>query len=234
MADISRNNFDRIVPNNSAVNPFVCPFGGTGNAGVNAGTNLYLAVGFMGQSGKTVTSVVWDPGGAAQTMALLSTETGGDRPIWMYGLVNPTTGPKNVEVTWSAVPDAFVGFAEALYDVGQSGQPHAADTDVGVNANSLTATLTTSVDKCWLCALSRDNTGGTVTWNNVISQSGPGGGPGGGVTFADSNGVVATGSNNIVATLTGALQALIGVALAPPSGAVSPVDLWSVYPDWPR
>lgn len=122
---------------------------GTTRSHTISGSNTYLVVPIFESTTDTVTGVTYN--GVAMTL-LAPTVKGGS--IWnssLWGLANPTTGTNNVIVSRSGGSTINVG-SISYNGVDGTSSVNATATDTQGSVTSITATLTTTVDDCWLVA----------------------------------------------------------------------------------
>ncbi len=106
-----------------------------------------------------------------------------DSEDYLYYLINPATGANNISVSLSKTVSACVIRGASYTGVKQSGQPDASNTG-GPTATSLTTSVTTIADNCWLVGHCYNDSGGNAsagtgtTSRSSASQ----------VIFIDSNG----------------------------------------------
>ena len=177
------------------------------------GDNRYLVVGF--QSGSAASGVTYD--GVAMTQ--LSTETSpGGTNIYQYGLAAPSTGANDIVITigsTGSIGSGFVSFTGAA----QTGQPDAEFTETNAGSNTVSTSVTTTVDNCWTVAFWRDDAGRLLTpgagTTEIADESGKG------YHMVRSTDIVASAG---VSTLTGTL------ASTAPAWAESIISLSSHIP----
>lgn len=90
---------------------------------VGAGSNRALLACILATDPAiAISSVVWDPGGAAQALTLVTGAVNTtSRYVGWYGLVNPTSGNKTLRVTFTGGASNFVVDALSFTGVDQSG-----------------------------------------------------------------------------------------------------------------
>lgn len=122
---------------------------------VGVGSNRLLVVGFAGDVATMagfddITSVTYN--GVSMTLAIKQTATNQalDRFSYFYYLLNPASGSNNVVINCTNNHFLLAGAAD-YSGVAQSGQPDNTVTNQnGAIASSLTTSLTTGADNCWV------------------------------------------------------------------------------------
>jgi len=197
------------------------------------GSNTILFVGATMDDGDNLTGITY--GGAAMT--LIDKISGGisaNHYIYLYYLINPSTGANNVVISRSTSTGFLGGFSTSYTGAKQTGVPDASNKTAYAAASQtqITTGVTTVVDNCWIvCVAQVDNDGSPGTVN--ITQRGTT--SGNGTSFGDTNaarspaglytvGFEATGVGNQKGTVIGASFA--------PAGAggviISPVSTLSL------
>src|SRR5580765_6348999 len=159
------------------------------------GSDLCLLVacfggGLSGNTGNDdITGV--DYNGSALTN-LGKVQTPSDRYVYLWGLLNPSTGSHTVTVTNSDVADAVIAGQSVSYTgVKQSGLPDQATTNTGSSQTTFSlGVLVLSTANCWLVAAGKNTVGLASAGSNTTARQSTASGLG---TF-DSNGVVSTGT----------------------------------------
>lgn len=188
------------------------------NYTVGAGTNRFLLCGMFGNgSGSDNPTLKWN---TTETMTSVTGSTGvqggGDRPIWMFYLVNPTSGAHTIAASFGSAPDHYRIMCADYDNVDQVSQPDQSGSNSSAGTTSLTVNLASVTANSWVWAVLRENSGGAVTWTAGASadvQSG------GGLHIADSNAAVGGGSTNVTGTFGGSnITALIAISFDPAGG----------------
>jgi len=118
---------------------------------IGSGSNRYLFVVGHSNVGDTVTGITWN--GVSMTQLSKKVCLAGDC-IYIYGLANPDSGNHNIVMSSSS--SSYMGILAASYTgVNQTGQPDAVATGSAASVTSLTSTVTTIADNCWLLAVYR-------------------------------------------------------------------------------
>jgi hypothetical protein len=116
---------------------------------VGSGANRALIAGLFFDAAVSVVAVHWDSAGTNQAMTQIGTATAGSGStlcnVYLFGLVAPTSGNKNLHVTWTGTAD---GYATAISWTGVD-QAAAATSFINFNsstnsANPSTITITTT------------------------------------------------------------------------------------------
>ena len=112
------------------------------------GSDRYLLVSFVEQSGGTVTGVTY--AGVSMTKLVGPTlfgSTSGNNAEYIYGLLNPTTSSNNVVITCSSSAANY--FTQNWVITGTSGVLNTSHTTVGTTtSSSVSDSVTTTVDGC--------------------------------------------------------------------------------------
>ena len=181
----------------------------------SSGSNRLLIVGLFMDSSDGGPSVTYNS--VAMTKVATSANNV-DRAISLFYLLAPATGANTVTVSWVSAPGNYHLVAADYTGVQQSAQPDGFATTTPDGTTSMTATVTVTASNCWMVAVGRDNSGGTVTYTAPGSM-GARLTTGSGLSFADSAGTISTGSIATTATLGGAnLYKMIAASFAPATG----------------
>src|SRR5438093_4126713 len=110
-----------------------------------AGTNTLLLVGISATTSTPPTlaasnPVVWDPAGSNQALTLVGSSTMTKAKIWIYYRVNPTAGPKTLQVSFTGGATVVVGVT-SFTGVDQTTP---LGMFVGAGTNGLTASVSVS------------------------------------------------------------------------------------------
>lgn len=163
------------------------------------GSNLLLFVGiWQSTDGDHITAVTYNS--VSMTRILRQAGAVGGGSVYLYFLINPSTGSNSVSIT--ADTSALISAASSSYTgAKQSGQP---DSSSSSNVHSTSDTETTTVvdTNCWLVMFGTDQSGGTISaGTGTTKRAGKDGGYSGGIF--DSNGTVSTGSQSLQFTAVG-------------------------------
>lgn len=182
------------------------------------GTNLALFVAGFGRDGGTdsVTGITY-AGAALTKTGSKNTGSADNRYAYLWHKLGPATGANNVVITTSGGDGTAV--AVSYTGVSQSGMPDAVTTSSSTSASSLSPSLTTIADNCWLIAVLRNesgnNTAGAGATLRINDTSGNG--------VFDSNGALTPAgvkSMTIGTTTTTALAAVMASFAPVPPTAV--------------
>lgn len=90
---------------------------------VGVGTNRALLVWACFNLSEATTTMVWDPGGANQSLTLIAdqVQSSGAPHTALYGLVNPVSGNKILRVTWTTSTDITCFCSASFTGVDQTG-----------------------------------------------------------------------------------------------------------------
>lgn len=179
-----------------------------------SGSDLILFVACRFYQTDKITGVTYN--GTAMTLANKRQDNAGNNCyIYLFYLVNPSTGANNVVVSASATPNIQMCAASASYTgVSQTGQP---DSNTNKSSTSATMTMTTTVvaSNCWLVGATsnfRATSASTGTTNRQQVAGDP-------FTISDSNGTVGTGSQSLVWTQSdGTISAQTIASFSPATG----------------
>lgn len=124
------------------------------------GQNLVLLVGIFVNSGDNISAVTYN---SVPMTQLTKQATGDGTEIYIYGLINPSTGANNVVFTISGGATAIAGVSASYTGAKQSGLPDA----VGAGANTASATLavsvTTNVANVWVIGIMNHRAAQAIT-----------------------------------------------------------------------
>lgn len=120
------------------------------------GSDTILFVGATGVDFEVVTGVTY--AGTAMTLITKKSAVGGtNNTIYLYYLINPTTGNNNVVISRSGT--GYIGGVSASYTgVKQSSQPDAYASSTNTLNTSITQTVTSIANNCWgvaICGIQR-------------------------------------------------------------------------------
>lgn len=187
------------------------------------GSDRILLVGVYTSSVDNVGSVTYN--GVSCTFINRVTVTG-TQDIYLYYLIAPATGSNNIVVT--AAVGNLLGYAAATSYTGvkQSGQPDASATNQSASTTSLTTSVTTVADNCWLVGFGYGQTStagsGTVfrsePVNDVLFMMDSNGAktPAGsyGLTFTQSTNFAGACVASIAPAITTTIKTINGVTYA--------------------
>lgn len=182
------------------------------------GSDRALLVGWYEfSSTATVTAVTYNGVSMTELGQVAADGTGGK--VYLYGLANPASGANNVSITHSGSKQCFA--SAASYTGVDQTTPFPDTATTGNNSgNTLTQSVTTSVNQSWLLLVgrspSRTPTAGTGT--NLV-KLGTGSGDAGWVL--DTTSARSTGSNSLEWTVDPAQTTYRVMTSFAPAGAVS-------------
>jgi hypothetical protein len=184
---------------------------------VGSGSDRILLIGVQGGS-ITADTVSATYNGVSATVYGRSTSGGQD--IYLLYLYAPATGSNTVAVTWSGSSDVYVSCAS--YDgVSQSGFPDVGDLTQTNTSTSITFSLTTTADNCWLYSQVRNRTTGVLSASTGTTAR-----DGAGTkyfVFGDSNGAKTPAGSHSMAWTAGSSGVNFGIVVAlAPAGAPPP------------
>lgn len=180
------------------------------------GSNTLLIVGWYAfNTTATFSSVTYNGVAMSQLATRGADGTGGE--IYLYGLLNPTTGANNIVISYSGTKQIFACSA-SYTGVKQSGLPDSSTTNTN-SGTSVTTTTTTVADNTWLVAISRQNGGTTVAGTNTFLRKANSTSPD--VVLVDSNSAQTPAGSHSLQTTFGSAKtfyhALASFAPAPPA-----------------
>lgn len=186
---------------------------------VGVGDDRILFVSVLSYLTDNITGVTY--GGTSMTQVGKVRSGSSGRWIYLYMLVAPATGANNVVI--SASGTTYISSQASSYTgASQTSQPNVSTTNSNASTNSLTTSVTTTEDNCWLVMAGvgygdelKAGTGTTERQGDVSGSS-----------IFDSNGAKSpAGSYSLVAESNNNSNIQIGVVLAGfyPSGAPSPL-----------
>lgn len=122
-----------------------------------------------GGSGDLVTGVTWD--GVAMTLGKkqLRGNNIGFNHIWY--IINPSAGTKTVTVTTSSSSYIDGGFAQYYTGASQTGQPDASISKATSTTNTITQTITTVADNCWVVMGGISDNGGVSAGAGMTTRA---------------------------------------------------------------
>lgn len=173
------------------------------------GSNLILIVTTTVEQGDRVTSVTYN--GVAMTQGIKASNSTDE--LYIYYLVNPSTGANNIVVNVS--PSSDIHGASASYTgASQTGQPDATNSvrNIAIGAGDHTVSLTVVANNSWLVATYSSLTSSPVSAVNGVNRTG---------TFDqgalfDSNGAVSAGAQTIGMHWNAIdTQTIVGLAFSP-------------------
>lgn len=179
------------------------------------GSNLILFVSAFGDvTNDVVTGATYN--GVSMSLVGKALPTGAaDRWVYLWVLVNPATGTHNVVVSASA-SIAIDSDAVSYTGAKQSGQPDASNTGAN-NQNSITISVTTVADNCWLVGGFRASTTGATPGTGTTQRQGSSG-----LYTADSNGAkTPAGSYSLIYNNGNSNFAGVVASIAPATGTTT-------------
>jgi len=140
------------------------------------GSDLILWVGlgiYEPSGGDCITGVTYN--GVAMTQAIKYAASATEE-VYLYYLVNPATGANDIVASASTTVDEFNVRASSFTGAKQTGVPDASVSNQATSATSLTTTVTTIADNCWLVGMYNSNAsnvsaGTGTTFRNGITSS---------------------------------------------------------------
>lgn len=200
------------------------------------GSNLILIAGFWAESSNTISGVTYN--GVSMTQATLSGLTSGNNRVYLFYLVNPTTGANNIVATYANSGNLKYGIAESYTGAKQTGQPDAVANNVTNSATSLSNSPTTVAANSWIAAIAYGGNAATFAGTGSFAATpvfwGTGGPTSGlgwnGMCFLDTNAAIATPASTAVGlSMSGANNemAIATMSIAPAVAATTtmPPDL---------
>lgn len=158
-----------------------------------SGDNRILLVGVLKQSNNTVSGVTYN-GVSMTQIGTFTTTAGGGENNYLFLLVNPASGANNIVVTFNSSTGVSAVCASSYNGAKQTGQPDANNTGYSASTTSLTTSVTTTSDNCWLAGYARAGdtmTAGTATTLRTASN----------ISMMDSNGAKSpAGSYSLITT----------------------------------
>lgn len=133
-----------------------------------AGSNRILFVSIYAGS-DVVTGVTYNGVAMTQLQKQLMVGAAAGQYIYLYMLVNPASGANNVVVSSSS---GLGGYISAVSYTGakQTGQPNVSNKQAVTSTTSLTTSVTTTLDNCWLTGYAYHN--GTVVAGTATTLRG--------------------------------------------------------------
>lgn len=153
-------------------------------------------------------------GGVALTLVqdLVMTGAAAGQYIQLWYLLNPASGANNVVVSGTPDPIGVYASAVSYTGVAQSGQPDASNKQATSPATSLTTSVTTVADNCWLMGYAYH--GATISAGTGTTSRGSN--AGGQLTAIDSNGAkTPAGSHSLQTTSTSTFVGHVIASFAP-------------------
>lgn len=176
---------------------------------VSSGSDRLLLVGMScGETapGDVISGITYN--GVAMTKLGPAYQTT-NRPVYLFGLLNPATGANNIVSTRTTSGRQEGAWADYT-GVSQSGYPDASVLNGALSGTTKTRTLTTVADNCWMADIGFVSRAQTAGANTIIRQSSNN------TWFFDSNGARATGSNSLITTQSDStVAAFVTVSFAP-------------------
>lgn len=175
-----------------------------------SGANRILFVGCYGGSTDILTGITY--GGVAMTFLEKQTVGFGDRYIYLYYLLNPASGANNVVISFSSSENCAadaVSYTGAL----QSGVPDAHNNWQDAFVTSISHSLTTVADNCWIVFLAKTNGAGNPTADTGLTVRGAGNS----MSIFDSNSAITPAGSYTMGVSDGAsaVWASLAVSFAP-------------------
>lgn len=174
------------------------------------GSDRLLFVTAVVGSGNTVSGVTYN--GVAMTNVPTNSPVSNPSGavLYLFYLINPATGANNVVVT-AAVSDTIRAVSASYTGVKQSGQPDASGNGTASGAASITDSITTVADDCWVIAATSNTVDVATNGTGYVNR-----GNSAGVGIGDSGAAVAPGSNSQTVNTSGSANwAIIQASIAP-------------------
>lgn len=136
-----------------------------------SGTDTILWVGVLAQKGSNtdyVTGVTYN--GVSMTQ-LGQVANNANVRIYLYYLINPASGTNNIIVSCSASMDYIETIATYYNGANQTGVPDASVSTGPNTSTSITTTLTTIADNCWLVGMYRNEFGNFTAGSNTTIRN---------------------------------------------------------------
>ena len=192
---------------------------GTANTQTHTATGSdLLALIHIYSSGDQVTSVTYN--GVSCTFINKQLMTGGaaGQYIRTYYILSPATGSQTITVNSSSALGGY--FSIATYTgVAQTGQPDASNQQATSPATSLTTSVTTTADNCWLMGYAYHGTTISAGAGTTLR----GGSVGGILEVLDSNGPkTPAGSHSLITTSTSTFTGHVIASFSPAGGGGGP------------
>lgn len=131
------------------------------------GSDRLLTVGVYGGADR-ITGVTYSGVSMTFINKLLMTGAAAGQYIYLYYLLAPASGANNIVVTASAATDMY-GAGSSYTGVKQTGQPDASATQATASSQlSLTTSLTTVADNCWIVGHAYSNNAVTAGTNVTV------------------------------------------------------------------
>lgn len=164
------------------------------------GSNLILFVSVFCLANSTTTSVTYN--GVSMTQIGTQNTTGDGYAVFIFYLINPATGSNSVSITTSS--GTTTGVAHSYTGAKQSAQPDANGTTTATAATSITGTLTTIADNCWMVLAASNEivalAAGTGSTELALPITSTG-------VFDSNAAITPAGSNGMQATWSGSRKA---------------------------
>lgn len=188
------------------------------------GSNLILWVGVVtyGNALDHVTGVTYNGVAMTRTTNGFNNNSASGPAVYLYYLVNPSTGANNVVISVDS-SRLIIGLSASYTGAAQSGQPDNSATNQTASGTSLSVSLTTVADNCWLVGMMDVNNGTALTAgaNTTLRQQDTTSGQNSNGLF-DSNGAkTPAGSYSLACSWTSAQRAAMCIASFSPAGAAA-------------
>lgn len=179
------------------------------------GSERYLLVGILTFDVLDLVTGVTYNGVAMTRLAASPSDVADGEWSYIYGLAAPATGANNVVVTKSLAGGGTVAAAIAYTGCSPVSQPdNSANPTALTGQTSITATLTTNADNCWLVGFFRTGTNMSAGANTTL-RANAGGSPT--CLFVDSNAAkTPPGSYSLITTFASSFAKYIVISLQPP------------------
>jgi hypothetical protein len=92
-------------------------------------------------------------------------------PNYVYGLLNPASGANNISISWSGGNTTMQGIGASYTGVLQSGLPDATATKNQNSGSTISHTITTVADNCWVAAFVRASADSISANSNITMRT---------------------------------------------------------------
>jgi hypothetical protein len=165
-----------------------------------------------------VTNVTYNGVGLTLVEDLLMTGAAAGQYIQLWYLLNPASGTNNVTITGSASMSLYAS-AVSYTGVEQTGQPDASTKQAASPNTSLTTTVTTTDDNCWLMGYAYRGTTISAGAGTTLR----GGSVAGILEVIDSNGAkTPAGSHSLITTSSSTFAGHVMASFSPATGGPTP------------
>ncbi len=185
---------------------------------------LFVAISVLTVGVDDLTTVTYNSVAMTQ-VGKKNTNAGGDnRWVYLYYLVNPSTGANNIVIS-STSSTQTTSNAVSYTGAKQTGVPDASATNSTTGSTSLTGTVTSIADNCWTVGAIRGSggalsaSGGTTIRGTISSFN----------KICDSNGAITpAGSTSLGYTCTSGDNAIVIASFAPYVAATTSANFFTL------